>query len=215
MSTTESIEERLRVTPVIPLVQADDPATAIKITGALVEGGLTVAEVVLRTKKALQCLEAVVNAFPDTIVGVGTILDTDQCESAVQAGAKFVVSPGFDHAVVELAQAHEVPVFPGIATASETQQARNLGLRTLKFFPAGQAGGTAMLRALSSVFRDVRFIPTGGISARNLAEYLAIPAVIACGGSWLTPKSAIDEGRLDVITKLAQEAIVIADAARG
>lgn len=207
---TDLIKKALETTRVVPLVQADDPTTAIKISQALIEGGLSVLEVVLRTDEALKCLEAVAAEFPDAHVGAGTVLSAVQSKEVIACGAKFIVSPGLDEASVEVAQAANLPIFPGIATPSELQRARNLGLRTVKFFPAGLAGGPKMLKAFSSVFRDVRFMPTGGVSADNLNEFLSIPAVIACGGSWLTPKSAIDDGDFAAITKLAREALSIA-----
>ncbi len=212
---TSEIQNRFAVAPVVPLVQADDPKLAVSITRALVSGGLTVIEVVLRTPEAIDCLREVAQSVPAAIVGVGTVLSAAQAEEAIAAGAKFVVSPGLDDAVVAVAKAHELPVFPGVATASEAQHAWNLGLRSVKFFPAGQAGGTAMLKALSSVFSDMTFMPTGGVSAKNLDAYLALPSVLACGGSWLTPKDAIASGDFDTITRLATEAIEIAQSIRG
>ena len=204
------IYKRLRQAPVVPLVQADDPDTAIKIANALIAGGLTVIEVVLRTPEALVCLEKVASSVAGAIVGAGTVLSADQAEAAVSAGATFIVSPGLHAPVVEVAMAADLPMFPGVATATEAQQAWNLGIRTMKFFPASLAGGPAMLKALGSVFQDVMFMPTGGISPKNLPDYLSLPSVLACGGSWLTPKAAIAEGDFDAITKLAAEAIAIA-----
>jgi 2-dehydro-3-deoxyphosphogluconate aldolase / (4S)-4-hydroxy-2-oxoglutarate aldolase len=205
-----AIEERLAATGVVPLVQADDPETAIRISEALLQGGLAVIEVVLRTDDALNCLKAVSERLQDASVGAGTVLTKAQAEAAVAAGAAFIVSPGLDDAVVEVAKAHGLPVFPGIATASELQHAFNLGLRTVKFFPAGVCGGVAMIKALSSAFREMKFMPTGGVSAKNLAEYLEVPAVVACGGSWLTPKDAISDGDYGRIRTLAAEAVAIA-----
>jgi 2-dehydro-3-deoxyphosphogluconate aldolase/(4S)-4-hydroxy-2-oxoglutarate aldolase len=143
------------------------------------------------------------------------VLSDQQARDVLQAGAQFIVSPGLYAPVVQVAQAAKVPVFPGVATASEAQNAWNMGLRTLKFFPASLAGGPAMLKAIGSVFGDVKFMPTGGVSAANLGDYLALPNVLACGGSWLTPKSAIAEGNYNVITKLAAEAVAIAKQSRG
>jgi 2-dehydro-3-deoxyphosphogluconate aldolase/(4S)-4-hydroxy-2-oxoglutarate aldolase len=212
---TDSLERRLESMPVVPLVQASDPAVAVAVSRALAEGGLTVVEVVLRTPEALACLEKVATSVPEAITGAGTVLSPVQAEAAVSAGAKFIVSPGLDDDVVGIANKNALPVFPGIATASEAQHAWNLGLRAVKFFPAGQAGGIAMLKALSAVFRDMRFMPTGGVSANNLADFLAVPSVLACGGSWLTPASAVSQGNYQEITRLAAEAVEIANAARG
>ena len=209
-----TLTERLQRAPIVPLIQADDPAVAVKTGKALVAGGLNVIEVVLRTDEALECLRQLSGEVPEAIVGAGTVLSAEQANVVAEAGAAFIVSPGLDEGVVEVAQKKNLPVFPGIATASELQRAWNLGLDTVKFFPAGQAGGTAMLKALGSVFRKMRFMPTGGISAANLAEYLALPTVLACGGSWLTPAADITAGNFDAVTRLAEEALTIASNVR-
>lgn len=206
----DAITQALNETRVVPLVQADDPKTAVKISEALIAGGLTVLEVVLRTDEALDCLEEIVAKFPDAHVGAGTVLSAVQSKEVIARGAKFIVSPGLDDESVTVAQSHKIPIFPGVATPSEVQHAWNLGLSTVKFFPAGLAGGPKMLKAFSSVFRDMRFMPTGGVSAANLADFLEIPSVLACGGSWLTPSTAIKDGDFGAITKLAREALAIA-----
>ena len=208
------LEERLRDAPVVPLIQADNPSVAVATADALIKGRLTVIEVVLRTDKAMQCIKQVVADVPDAIVGAGTVLCADEAKAVADAGAAFVVSPGLDDGVVGVALDAGLPVFPGIATATELQRARNLGLDAVKFFPAGQAGGTAMLKALGSVFRDMRCMPTGGVAAANPGEYLALPSVLACGGSWLTPAADVDAGNFSVISELAKEAIAIAHDAR-
>jgi len=143
------------------------------------------------------------------------IIPLVQAEAALQHGAKFVVCPGLDDDIVAVAREHGVPVYPGIMTPTELQRALNLGLDTVKFFPASIAGGIPALKTLSSVFRTMRFMPTGGVSLSNLAEFLAVPAVIACGGSWLTPKDAIDAGEFDKITSLAADALRVARKAKG
>jgi len=211
---TETIESRLRTTPVVPLIQADDPAVAVATARALVAGGLAVLEVVMRTEAALDCMRAIAAEVPEALMGAGTVLSSAHARSAVDAGARFIVSPGLSEDVVRVAGDAGLPAFPGVATASELQRAWNLGLRIVKFFPAGQAGGVPMIKALASVFRDVRFMPTGGVSAANLPEYLAVPAVIACGGSWLTPKEAIAAGDYRAVTDLAAEAVAIAAKTR-
>lgn len=215
MNVTEDLHKRLEAAPVVPLVVPDDPESAIRTTKALVAGGLSVIEVVLRTSAAIECLAEVVNAAPEAIVGAGTVLSERQAADVVAAGAQFIVSPGLYAPVVDYAKSADLPIFPGVATASEAQNAWNMGLRSLKFFPASLAGGPAMLKALGSVFKDVNFMPTGGVSADNLAEYLALPNVLACGGSWLTPKSAIADGDYQVITDLATNAAWIAQKIRG
>ena len=211
---SSEIEKRLRAVPVVPLIQPDDPRVAVKTAQALVDGGLTIVEVVLRSEEAFQCLREITDSVPDAISGAGTVLNAEQAQAAVQAGARFIVSPGLDDGVVEVARKNKLPVYPGVATATELQRARNMGLRTVKFFPASLAGGPAMLKALSLVFRDMSFMPTGGVSAANLADYLAVPSVIACGGTWLTPKTEIDKSNFDAVTELAREAASIALTAR-
>jgi len=205
----------LQSVPVVPLIQADDPEIAVLISRALAAGGLTVAEVVFRTDRALECLHAVAEQVPEMVAGAGTVLSAAQAEAAVAAGAQFIVSPGLDDGVVAVARNRGVPVYPGIVTPTELQHAFNLGLDVVKFFPASISGGISALKALSSVFRKMRFMPTGGISPGNLAEYLAVPAVLACGGSWLTPADAIATGDYAQITRLAQEAVEIASNALG
>jgi len=205
----------LEHTPVVPLVQADDPQTAVRISRALAEGGLTVAEIVLRTDAALECLAAVAAEMPEMIAGAGTVLSVAQAEQAIDAGARFVVSPGLDADTVRLCQSNSTAIYPGVMTPSEATEAWNLGLREVKFFPASLAGGIPMLKTLGSVFRGMRFMPTGGVSAANLADFLAVPGVLACGGSWLTPAEAIAAGNYDEITRLAAEAVAIAKKARG
>lgn len=209
------IDQQLQAVPVVPLVQSDDPATAVKISRALAAGGLTVAEVVFRTDRALECLQAVAAEVPEMVAGAGTVLSADQANAAVDAGARFIVSPGLDDGVVAASKDRGVPVYPGIVTPSELQHARNLGLDVVKFFPASIAGGVPALKALSSVFRHMRFMPTGGVSPGNLADFLGVPAVLACGGSWLTPADAIATGDYEQVTTLAREAVQIAAQARG
>ena len=208
------LDKVLESMPVVPLVQADDPEVAVLISRALAAGGLTVAEVVFRTDRALECLQAVAKAVPEMVAGAGTVLSAEQAEAAVDAGARFIVSPGLDDGVIAVAKARGVPVYPGIVTPSEMQHAFNLGLGVVKFFPASISGGVPALKVLSSVFRTMRFMPTGGVSAANLPDYLAVPAVLACGGSWLTPADAIASGDYDEITRLATEAVAIARGQR-
>ncbi|HEX5787478.1 MAG TPA: bifunctional 4-hydroxy-2-oxoglutarate aldolase/2-dehydro-3-deoxy-phosphogluconate aldolase [Woeseiaceae bacterium] len=215
MTAAKPLSEVLKTVPVVPLVKAEEPATAVGISRALAAGGLTVVEVVFRTDRALECLRAVAEEVPEMIAGAGTVLSARQAELALANGAKFIVSPGLDEGVVAAAQAQGAPVFPGIATASELQKAYNLGLGVVKFFPASIAGGIPAIKALASVFRTMKFMPTGGVSAGNLAEYLAVPAVLACGGSWLTPDDAVAAGDFAAVERLAREAVGIAASVRG
>ena len=198
--------------PVVPLIQAADTRIAVKTAQALAAGGLNIIEVVLRSETALDCLDAIAQEAPGVIIGAGTVLSAEQADTAMKRGARFIVSPGLDQGVVEFCNANELMVYPGVSTASEVQRAWNLGLRIVKFFPASLSGGAPMIKALSSVFRDMRFMPTGGITAENLKEFLALPSVIACGGSWLTPQAEIDAGNFDAVTALARDALAIAQA---
>ncbi len=209
------LNSRLAKAPIVPLVQADDPEVAIATTRALAEGGLTVIEVVLRTPAALECMHAICELDDDLIVGAGTVLSPSQATTVLEQGAKFIVSPGLDESIVGIAQDNNVHVFPGVMTPSEAMRARNLGVNVLKFFPASIAGGIPALKALGSVFKDVKFMPTGGVSAANLGDFLALPSVLACGGSWLTPAAAIAAGDYAAVTNLAREAVEIASSARG
>ncbi len=210
----DRIASLLQQTPLIALVQADDTDTAVCTSRALAAGGISIIEVLFRTDAALDCLSAVAREVPEAIAGAGTVLSAAQAEVALDAGAKFIVSPGLDEGVVGVARSEGVPVYPGVCTATELQRAHNLGLDTVKFFPASVAGGVPALKALSSVFRSMRFIPTGGVSPGNLADFLAIPAVLACGGSWLTPASLIRDRDFEGIGRLAREAVSIAEKAR-
>lgn len=219
MSRSDSITQALAGAPVVPLVDPGAAQEAVATARALLEGGLAVQEAVLRRPGAIDAMRVMVERRseigPGLIIGAGTVLTLDQARAAHEAGAEFIVSPGLAEEVVRYCMDEELPVFPGTATAGEVQRAYALGLRVVKFFPAALAGGVPMLRALSSVFTEMRFMPTGGISAANLHEYCALPSVIACGGSWLTPREAIDQGDFAAVTRLAREAVSIARAARG
>ena len=209
------MKDQLKHCPVVPVVVIDDAAKAVPLARALVAGGLPIIEVTMRTAAASDAIAMISAEVPDALVGAGTVLSGAQARSIVAAGARFIVSPGLHEDVVNAANELSVPVIPGIATATEAQRAWNQGLRVLKFFPAGQAGGIGMIKALAAVFRDVKFMPTGGVSPTNLREYLGVPAVLACGGSWLTPAEAIEDNDFDRITRLATEAVAIASEVRG
>ena len=214
MHIEQQLEARLAAAPVVPLIGANDTAIAVETANALNAGGLGIIEVVLRTDKAVDCMEAIAKQTSGLIVGAGTVLTVAQAEEVVARGAQFIVCPGLVDAVAEYCLKQDVPLYAGTMTAGEVQRAYALGLRTVKFFPASLAGGVPMLKALSSVFREMRFMPTGGVTAANLAGFLALPSVIACGGSWLTPADEIEAGNYDAITTLAREAVALASAAR-
>ena len=213
MST--DLTQRLANAPVVPLIGEDDPARAVATAKALGEGGLSVIEVVLRSDNALKGMEAILAETEGLVIGAGTVLTLAQAKAVVASGAEFIVSPGLVDEIAHYCLDEGVPFFPGTMTAGEVQRAYALGLREVKFFPASLAGGVPMLKAFSSVFREMRFMPTGGVSAGNLADFLALPSVIACGGSWLTPKDAVASGDYGAITDLAREAVEIAKSARG
>lgn len=208
-----SFENAMQAVPVIPVIVLQRAADAVPVAEALIAGGIPVFEITMRTEAGLPAIEEIAKRFPDALTGAGTVLSKSQAQQVIDAGAQFIVSPCWDDDVVETAMDAGIPVLPGVVTPSEVQRARSRGLRLLKFFPAGVAGGIPMLKALSAVYSDVGFVPTGGVSASNLADYLAVPNVVACGGSWLTPASQIAEGRFDEITRLANEARQIADRA--
>jgi len=207
---SEAFDAATNAVPVIPVIVLQRSADAVPVAEALIEGGIPIFEITLRTEAGLSSIEEVAKKFPDALTGAGTVLNESQARQAIDAGSRFIVSPGWDEGVVETASAAGIPVVPGVATASEVQRAYNYGLRLLKLFPAGIAGGIPMLKALSSVYSEVGFVPTGGVSAKNLADFLVLPNVKAVGGSWLTPAAAIAEGRFEEITQLAVEARKIA-----
>lgn len=200
----------LRLLPVIVLEDAGDAAP---LASALVAGGLPVAEVTFRTPAAADAIRAMVDAGltapdgTDLLVGAGTVVTPAQVDAAVAAGARFVVSPGLSRAVVERCAEHSVLVLPGTATASEIQAALAMGLRAVKFFPAATSGGAAAIRALAAPFPQMRFVPTGGITAADVGEYLALPAVLAAGGSWMVPASAVAAGNFAEVERLTAAAV--------
>ncbi|MEQ8401377.1 MAG: 2-dehydro-3-deoxy-phosphogluconate aldolase [Roseitalea porphyridii] len=191
--------------PVIPVIVIDDAGSAAPLARALAAGGLPAVEITLRTEAALDAIAAIASEVPEAIVGAGTALDAGQYEAAVAAGARFVVSPGFTPDLADAAEG-SVPLLPGCVTPSEIMAALAEGYTHLKFFPAGQAGGVAYIKALASPFSAVRFCPTGGVSPDNAGDYLALPNVVCVGGSWVAPKEAVAGGDWDRITALAQEA---------
>ncbi|HEV3382071.1 MAG TPA: bifunctional 4-hydroxy-2-oxoglutarate aldolase/2-dehydro-3-deoxy-phosphogluconate aldolase [Trebonia sp.] len=205
----EALDE-IAAARLLPVVVIDDPRSAPPLAAALKGGGLHCAEITLRTPAAEESIRALADD-PDIVVGAGTVLNAAQAARVIDAGARFVVTPGFSLEVVRHCQARAVPVFPGVATSTEVMSALDAGIETVKFFPAGQLGGLPMLKALAAPFGMVRFIPTGGISAANLADYLAHPAVAAVGGSWMVAPGLIKAGDFDQITKLTAEAVGIAN----
>jgi 2-dehydro-3-deoxyphosphogluconate aldolase / (4S)-4-hydroxy-2-oxoglutarate aldolase len=195
--------------PVIPVIVLSDVAHAVPLARALVAGGIRMLEVTLRTPVALACIEAIAREVPDAVAGAGTVRSAADAQAAAMAGARFAVSPGYTHAVGKACHELELPLLPGVATGSEIMAAQEDGYTELKFFPAMQAGGLAMLKAWQGPFGDVKFCPTGGISAGNAAEFLALDNVVCVGGSWLTPADAVARGDWARITQLAREAVAL------
>ncbi|MCJ7677761.1 MAG: bifunctional 4-hydroxy-2-oxoglutarate aldolase/2-dehydro-3-deoxy-phosphogluconate aldolase [Anaerolineales bacterium] len=200
---------------IVPVVRLEQPSEGIALARALLAGGLPCAEVTFRTQAAAEAIRQIVAAVPEVVVGAGTVVSVDQAEQAAEAGARFIVSPGFGPKVVAWCEKEQIPVMPGVATPSDILQALDAGLTLLKFFPAEALGGIATLEAIAAPFVGVRFVPTGGITAANLGAYLKLPAVFAVGGSWLVAPKLIAAGRFDEITRLTQEAVASAHQARG
>jgi 2-dehydro-3-deoxyphosphogluconate aldolase / (4S)-4-hydroxy-2-oxoglutarate aldolase len=199
----------MRDAPVIPVIVLNDIAHAVPLARALVAGGIRMLEVTLRTPVALQCIERIAKEVPEAIVGAGTVRSARDAQAAAKAGARFAVSPGFTTTVGAACRDAGLPLLPGVATGSEIMQACEAGYQQLKFFPAMQAGGSAMLKAWSGPFFDVQFCPTGGVSESNAKEFLALPNVVCVGGSWLTPADAMALGDWARITALAKAATLL------
>lgn len=198
---------------VVPVVVLHDGDQATPLADALTAGGLPIAEVTFRTPAAAQIVAAM-SRHPDMFVGAGTVISSDQVDVAIAAGARFVVSPGFSPAVVRRCQHLDVPVLPGVATATEIIAALDAGITTVKFFPAQALGGVPTLRALAAAFPEVRFVPTGGVSAANAAVYLAEPSVVAVGGSWMVTPKLLAEQSWARVTGLAAEAVALVHQAQ-
>lgn len=196
--------EEIGIVPVVKINRASD---AVPLAKALCEGGLPCAEVTFRTAAAADAIRAMTEAFPEMLVGAGTVLTTEQADAAIAAGAKFLVSPGLNPAVVRYCVEKGYPITPGCANPSDIEQALALGLDVVKFFPAEAAGGLPMIKAMSAPYGGLKFMPTGGINASNLKSYLDFPKILACGGSWMVKPEMIDAGDFDGIRKLTQQAV--------
>lgn len=210
----KTIEELFYDCAVVPVVVLDDPKDALPLAKALTEGGLPCAEVTFRTEAAEESIRQMSREYPDMLLGAGTVLTTEQVDRAIAAGARFIVSPGFDPEIVDYCLEKGIPVFPGCMTPSEVAQGVKRGLKVLKFFPAEQAGGLAMIKAMAAPYTTVKFMPTGGISAKNLKEYLSCDKILCCGGSWMVKGDLIREGKFDRVKELAAEAKRLAVEAR-
>lgn len=193
---------------IVPVVVLDDASKAVKIAKALIDGGIDCAEVTFRTDAAEESIKNISEAYPDMLLGAGTVLSVKQVDKAVAAGAKFIVTPGFNPEVVNYCVEKGIPIVPGCMDTNAIEMALTAGLDTVKFFPAEQAGGVKMLKALAGPYVNVHFMPTGGINKDNIREYLAFNKVVACGGSWMVKKDLIESGKFDEITRLAHEAVM-------
>ncbi len=207
--------KKIQETGIIPVVVLNDAKDAAPLAKALCEGGLPCAEVTFRTEAAEESIRIMSREFPEMFVGAGTVLTTEQVDRAVDAGAKFIVSPGLNPKVVKYCIEKGVPVTPGVCTPSEVEQAIELGLDVVKFFPAEPAGGLNMIKAMAAPYVGMKFMPTGGINAKNVREYLAYDRILACGGSWMVKGSLVEAGEFDKIRELAQEAVEIVKESRG
>ncbi len=207
----KSIEELFAELKVVPVVVLDDAKDAEPLAKALVEGGLPCAEVTFRTEEAAESIRIMTEVYPDMLVGAGTVLTTEQVDKAVESGAKFIVSPGFDPEIVDYCIEKNIPVFPGCISPSEVAQAAKRGLKVVKFFPAEQSGGLAMIKAMAAPYNMLKFMPTGGINTKNLKDYLACDKILCCGGSWMVKGDMIKAGEFEKIKKLTREAKELAE----
>ncbi len=192
---------------IVPVVVLDDAKDAKPLAEALIKGGLPCAEVTFRTAAAEETIKIMASNFPEMLVGAGTVLTTEQVDRAVNAGAKFIVSPGFNPNIVKYCLEKNVPVVPGINDPSGIEAALELGLDTVKFFPAEASGGIEMIKAMAAPYTQVKFMPTGGVNAKNICDYLAFDKIIACGGSWMVKKDLVVAGEFDKIQALTEEAV--------
>lgn len=209
MSSPDTVLETLAAHRLVPVVVVDGAEQGARLADALVAGGLPVAEITLRTAGGLDAIRAVAANQPDVIVGAGTVTTASQVDDVVAAGARFVVSPGLSEAVVRRAQEHGIPVLPGVATPTEIMAALDLGVEVVKLFPASVVGGPSAIKAFAAPFPQLRFVPTGGVNADNLGDYLGLKPVLAVGGSWMVEKSLVTAGDWDEITRRTRDAVAL------
>lgn len=201
------LERALEAIRVVPVVTVDRPEQAVPLVDALTRGGLPCAEITFRSSAAAEAIALVSAHDPEFLIGAGTVLTSEQADAAIDAGAKFVVSPGLNATIVGYVLSRGIPMLPGIATATELDAARGLGLRVVKVFPAEALGGPGYLRSLAAPFPMMRFVPTGGVTAANFGDYLALPSVVAVGGSWIAPGEVISAGDFAMIERLAAQVV--------
>ena len=210
----DKIIDKISAMGVVPVVAIENASDAVGLGDALIEGGLPCAEITFRTPAAASAIRTLCNSHPGILVGAGTILTKSDAETAVDAGSSFVVTPGFDGDLVDWCLDQRIPVIPGVMTPTDINAAINRKLNVLKFFPAEAAGGIKTLKAISGPYGNIKFVPTGGITLGNLEEYLSLPNVVACGGSWLVKKDQISSGEFDKIESLVREAVQLVDRIR-
>ncbi|SJL84273.1 bifunctional 4-hydroxy-2-oxoglutarate aldolase/2-dehydro-3-deoxy-phosphogluconate aldolase [Vibrio palustris] len=198
------LDKKLSAIKVVPVIAINDATKAVKLAQVLMENGLPCAEITFRTSAAVEAIQRIRDAYPDMLIGAGTVLTTHQVDQAIEAGVDFIVSPGFNPTTVKYCQQRNIAIVPGVNNPSLVEQAMEMGLTTLKFFPAEPSGGVGMLKALSAVY-PVSFMPTGGVKPSNVKDYLALPNVVACGGTWMIPNNLIDNEQWDELAKLVQE----------
>ena len=206
---------QLKKIGIIPVVVLNDVKDALPLAEKLMQGGLPCAEVTFRTAAAEESIRRMAKAYPDMLIGAGTVLTTDQADRAIDAGAKFIVSPGFNPKVTEHVLKKGMPMTPGVCTPTEIEAAMSLGLDVLKFFPAEPSGGLSMIKAVCAAYVNLQIMPTGGINAQNVRDYLKYDKIVACGGSWMVSGALIKEGRFDEIERLVREAAGIVKEIRG
>ena len=214
LPASDTILTRLRQTRIVPVIVINDADDAVPLARALTEGGLACAEVTFRTTAAREALRRICAENPEMLAGAGTVLTPQQAKEARDAGAHFIVAPGFSPAVVDYCLEHDIPVYPGVCTPTDVEAALAKGLKTLKFFPAEPAGGVPYLKAISAPYNMVEFMPTGGISAANIGSYLALKNVVACGGSWMAPNDWIAAKEFDRIRQATKQAVATVAGAR-
>ncbi|GAA7660679.1 bifunctional 4-hydroxy-2-oxoglutarate aldolase/2-dehydro-3-deoxy-phosphogluconate aldolase [Helicobacter pylori] len=205
----DKIIEVLQISPIIPVVVIEDIKDAVPLVQSLVEGGIQIIEVTLRSSCALEAIELIAKNVPKMHVGAGTILNPTQLEQAQNRGAEFLISPGLTIKLLEYAKKKDMPLIPGVSSSSEVMQALELGYNALKFFPAEYCGGVKLLNAFNGPFKGVKFCPTGGISADNMHSYLNLENVLCVGGSWLTPKNLIQNKEWDKITEICKRSLAL------
>ena len=210
-----TVADKIAEIGIVPVVVLEDVKDAAPLAKALIEGGLPCAEVTFRTEAAEDSIRIMTTEYPEMFVGAGTVLTIEQVDRAVNAGAKFIVSPGFDPEIVDYCLEKDIPVFPGCITPSEVAQAAKRGMKVVKFFPAEQFGGVDTIKALAAPYTNMKFMPTGGVSPKNIANYLNFKKIIACGGSWMVKGDLVKAGDFEKIKELTKEAVALVKEIRG